>query len=545
MPDENQPLLSRGLAVAATDAFLVVQGAKRHVFSGRSATLLLRLLPLLDGTRRVDDLARELDAPAAHIERSVEILAARGLLECSPVSEDSAVPGHVLDHHARTLDLNGGHRGTADLLDVLATAAVHITGPAGPAAAIAADLRECGVLDVTAGPPTGTRTRELATAARALALVVEDGTDGGAALARVTELCGPAGVMVLRAATADGVVEIGPRFLPDHTACSACFRHGHADIGRPAESAPDAAAGLLLVSLATAEAFALVAGAPAQPATVVGVTATDGRRAEQFFCVPRPACDCDDSGGSGPYPDLVDVQLRATEHSGPSNLSTGDPPSALRREARRLVADRPPFHAHPRHPLPSAVHAVTGTFGDAPPPRAPAAPGLDLLADLLARTAGLRPDPGGNPWQRWAPTGGQLASVELYLATRPGAPELPGTLFRYDDLRHALIPLRADTPDMEEVLAGTDLAADGLDVALVCTAAHHRVAGKYREFAYRLTHLDAGCATTQLAAAAAGHGLGVRFATRWDDSLADLLDLTPDGQYVTAVAGLHRGETCR
>nr|WP_239078017.1 nitroreductase family protein [Streptomyces sp. SID9124] len=300
---------------------------------------------------------------------------------------------------------------------------------------------------------------------------------------------------------------------------------------------------MLQTGLVTAEAFALLAGAPAQPLTVLGITAADGRRTEQFLCAPRPACPCDDSGGGGPHPDLVDIQLRATEHSGPASLPTGLPSSALRRLAARLVHERPPFHAHPRHPLPSCLPTVTGTFGDAP--RATAAPDRDAFAGLLARTAGLRPDPGGNPWQRWTPTGGQLASVELYLATRPGALGLPGTLFRYDDLRHALMPVRADNTGIEEILTGTDLAPAGLDAVLVFTAAHRRLAAKYRDFAYRLAHLDAGCATTQLAAAAAGQGLGVRFATRWDESLADLLDLAPDDRYVTAVAGLHRGETCR
>jgi SagB-type dehydrogenase family enzyme len=350
---------------------------------------------------------------------------------------------------------------------------------------------------------------------------------------------------VLRAATAAGAVEIGPRFLPGHTACSDCFRHGRTDAGLPAPSPPHTAAGLLLAGLATAEAFALLSGAPAQAAPSLRVTSPDGRRDEQFLCVPRPECGCDDTGGGGPQPDLVDIQLGVSEHSAPDSLPTGTPSAVLRQQAMLLVAERPPFHAHPRHPLPPGPAAVSAVFGDAPPPRALLAPGVDVLASLLARTAGLRPDPGGNPWQRWAPTGGQLASVELYLATRPGVPRLPGTLFRYDDLRHALMPLRTDTPGLGEVLAGTDLPPDGLDAVLVLTAAHRRVAAKYRDFAYRLTHLDAGCAATQLAAAASGHGLGVRFATRWDESLAEMLDLTPGDQYVTAVAGLHRGETCR
>ncbi|MFE2355009.1 hypothetical protein [Streptomyces parvulus] len=129
--------------------------------------------------------------------------------------------------------------------------------------------------------------------------------------------------------------------------------------------------------------------------------------------------------------------------------------------------------------------------------------------------------------------------MELYLLTPSGFAELPGNVFRYDDLAHRLIALRADPLHLPDVLADTDLDADGLDAVMVFAAAHGRLARKYEEFAYRLAHLDAGCAATQLSAVSTARGLTVRFATRWSEAFADLLDLSPDVQYVTAVAGLH------
>jgi hypothetical protein len=65
---------------------------------------------------------------------------------------------------------------------------------------------------------------------------------------------------------------------------------------------------------------------------------------------------------------------------------------------------------------------------------------------------------------------------------------------------------------------------------------------KYGDFAYRLAHLDAGCAATQLASVCQGYGLAVTYAAGWDDRLSGLLELYRGGEIITAVAGLHHPE---
>jgi len=179
---------------------------------------------------------------------------------------------------------------------------------------------------------------------------------------------------------------------------------------------------------------------------------------------------------------------------------------------------------------------------------------LDLWATLLRQTAGFHAasvaSSAVSP-HRWAPSGGGLASVELFVIDEAGMAGLPGTVFRYDDLTHSLLAVRDDHIELAQVVEGTDLESTEAMAVTVFVAAHNRLATKYREYAYRVDHLDAGCASTQFTAVARVHGLAPRFATRWDGRIAEVLGLARDDQFVTAVAALHaptphpEGTTCR
>ncbi|WFF02777.1 TOMM precursor leader peptide-binding protein [Micromonospora sp. WMMD964] len=557
MSDDVRVRLCRGLAVVPTEESLVVQGSgPRHVFRGRAAgTLLPRLLPLLDGSRDRQEIAAELGLPPERLDRPLALLDQRGLLESAAPPRRGGAPEHVVDYHSRSLDGNGGHPGTGALLDALAVVAVHVVGPAEVTRALAADLRECGVGEVTCGPLTETGVEALSGAERSLVVVVDESRDDPSAVERVAGLCAPHAVPVLRVAADRTHLEIGPFFVPGLTACPGCLRRGRAEAGWPGAATSDATAGKTagiadatagetLAGLAATEVLGIVSGASLRAATTVTRIDLDAWDTGQHVVVPYPDCPCDDAGGDGPEPDLVDIGLWMTERVVPAALRAGPPSRAVRRKWRELADERPVHHAHPQRGLPTERLPLPGTFGDGVRPAAPGSLHQPLVADLLARVAGRRRGEADGPSQRWVPSGGQLGSVELHLVTETGVADLPGTIFRYDDLNHALIALRADAVPLADALAGTDLPADRLDAALVFTAAHDRVAGKYQDFAYRLTHLDAGCAVTQLAAVATAHGLRTEFATRWDESLAELLDLQTTGRYVTVVAGLHRGETC-
>nr|WP_232326411.1 nitroreductase family protein [Microbispora sp. ATCC PTA-5024] len=150
------------------------------------------------------------------------------------------------------------------------------------------------------------------------------------------------------------------------------------------------------------------------------------------------------------------------------------------------------------------------------------------VAGLLSRVAGRRSEPG----RRWAPSGGNLGSVELYVLSRRGS-------FRYDDEAHALIAC-GPTP----IEAPIEPAPGALHIVMVGRV--DRLSPKYGPFAHRLAHLDAGCAATQLVAIARAYGLDVTFVGGRDDRLSAALGLRPPAVVMTAIA-LVQGkehETC-
>lgn len=213
--------------------------------------------------------------------------------------------------------------------------------------------------------------------------------------------------------------------------------------------------------------------------------------------------------------------------------------SALdREELRELATRRPWFSASPAHPLPGEGEAWPSPSREGAEGVTSAARlGIVELARILARVAGRRAPGHPSDLSRWAPNGGNLASAGLYAITA-GAEfgEAAERLTFYDDTDHRLIEARAGRVPPSQVLAETGLTATGPAAVLVFVGQVARIARKYGSFGYRLAHLDAGVAATQLLAVAQELGLTVTFAPAWSDGLAEFLELQPGQEYITALA---------
>jgi SagB-type dehydrogenase family enzyme len=165
----------------------------------------------------------------------------------------------------------------------------------------------------------------------------------------------------------------------------------------------------------------------------------------------------------------------------------------------------------------------------------------DQLGCLLMLTAGIR-DTGNGQVQRWGATGGNLGSVELYLAVRRVSGLAPGFYF-YQPFDHslALFQRRSGALDIESFMQHAILAGanDLPDVLILFTSAFHRVSKKYGVFGYRLVNLDAGAAISQLHLAARSMNIFSRTATSWaDDLIAEQLNLDSPREHSTAVVAL-------
>ncbi len=401
-----------------------------------------------------------------------------------------------------------------------------LVAPPSLAALIAGDLRETGVGAVHLRTPA-----EMAGApvrSPCVAAVFDDPADDDVLPAAVAA-CRDHGLPVLRFGVTAESAEVGPAFCGIETACVPCFRKGR-DTEPAAKpwTAPDATAGML-ASLVTSALLGLLTRQPPVPAprTLTRISA-HSHNSERFEVLPDLECEC--CGGGTPPRDPA--ARKALEYEWlmakppplfePANVTT----PAERDRLTALLRQRVAFPAAPRHRLPDE----------------PAIPGPDgrdesVLAAILARTAGYRT--AGDPDSpRWAPTGGNMASVGVYLCTGTGLFGLPGTIYRYDDMTHEVLSVHADQVALPQFLDGTDLDSSRTDIAIALIGEAGRLGLKYGEFAWRLTHLDSGCAALQLHLVASGYGLRATFASRWPARLAEILELDPDREAVTVLAGL-------
>jgi len=534
------------------DSLIVVGGRQRQRLTGVVGELVLRLFPLLDGGRRVGDIAGLLGLGAAELVRALSVLQEAGLVECGDAPLTSGrcdVPEYAAAFLSRVVHTTGRYRNSQEQLAALSAAAVLVVGDGPVGDAVRADLRSCGAGRVIGGEPhrpaaIAEAVEALAGAARPLVVVVDDGRAAGT-LAAADTACRRHAVPLLRGARQDALIEVGPLFCRDHTACARCWQRGraglpgawtsaaaqHAGPGDIGAVAADQVLAAMLVDEAVAVLGCVRAISP--PGTVLMASLTDGTE-RTLLALPYPDCPrCGDLLASSDPADAAAAFEWSVQHP-PSELMPPSPETAsYRRFLAELTAQRPSFLPGPSYPLPAAAIADASGDGGSTGSRL----GMSTLATLLARVAGRRAPADPSNWSRWAPTGGNLASVRLYVAASgEGFGAISGTLTTYDDLTHRLLAVRARPVEAALLLAGTGLRPRERCLVLVFAADVARIGRKYGSFGYRLAHLDAGVAATQLTVVASQLGLRAAFAPDWDSGLSAVLELKPDDEIPTAVA---------
>jgi SagB-type dehydrogenase family enzyme len=170
------------------------------------------------------------------------------------------------------------------------------------------------------------------------------------------------------------------------------------------------------------------------------------------------------------------------------------------------------------------------------------------LECVLMMTAGIRLFASDNAQvKRCSATGGNLGSVELFVAVRNVDGVSPGLYF-YEAQEHALaaFQLRSGSPSIETLMRRVvpDCRDDLPEALIFLTAAFHRVAQKYSAFGYRLINLDAGVALSQLHVVARSLNLMPVTAVSWpDDLMEEQLGLQQIEEQCTAVVALSRNAT--
>lgn len=557
------------VTVPLPDGLLIEGAGERQVLRGPAATALLpRLLPLLDGTRTLPEVAALLpELRAQSLHDAVALLYTRGVLEDAAAGvalPEDADPNQVA-FFRRSVDVTRVHRSGSCAVARLSES--HI-------AAVAFGDQDGSVLrQLTSGLESAGVRRvdaldrdEVPRAGTGLVVALVLGQEPTEALRRLDEACARAGVPWLRAAVyAAGVAELGPYFESGETACYDCFwgTASHPQPGEAQVSPGDArlwAHMLALEAVYVASRIApLACGMHALrydledwSRSAVGVARRPGcRRCRPLASTPasrppkrgRPssrhrvetAVAYEDAVAFPPR-HLLDPKAHQF-HYRASNLE-------LATEGKRYPsAAKAPLPPQERLALPG-VPVSSCLEGPGPRPE-PGLDGLHRLAAVLLFTGGFRGAPSReapNGARRWAPTGGNLGSVELYVAAHHVEGLEPGLYF-YEAHEHTLARVRS-LASREAALAFIRQAcpaagASSPDAVLVTVGALHRVARKYSAFAYRVVQLDAGVALAQAQAVAHGLGLVAAVVSEWaDDVVEEALGLADVAEPVTGLLAL-------
>ncbi len=554
----ERPSLLPGLVfVPLPDGLLVEGAAERQVLRGRAAsTLLPAILPLLDGSRTRTQVAQTLpDTPPEAVQATLAMLYTCGLLEDAPAPGDPGGP-ELTDAEAqsaafltRQIDTTRVNRNGAEITARLATAEVLILGDPDGAGRVVAELHSCGVTRAAAGA-----TLNLAGTRPDLVVLVCAGAHDTAAATRTDDACADAGVPWLASTAHHTQCTIGPYLDRTHTACYRCAAAAHPPVSGPRPGPRR----LAIWSALVAQEVVFLLGRVATPMSLRGSTEfTFADWSQTTTMVPRrPGCPYCDTARL-PAPESVTLAHAYEQSVGfpPRDLlNPKDHQHHYKAANLSLQREEKRYRSAVLRPLPAqdTSPGVSGGYLETvmDPPGVDGCLDVAALALILVRTAGLRPHPAfGKPAgespkiQRWSPTGGNLGSVQAYILTA-GVAGLAVGAYHYQPMEHALATLRfprqrRDVDDLIVRAAGGQLPAQPAGV-IVLTGAHARVSSKYADFAYRVLFLDAGAASAQLEAVAAGLGLRAAVANRWsDDVLLDALDLDPELEPITAVLGLY------
>jgi bacteriocin biosynthesis cyclodehydratase domain-containing protein len=227
-----RPALTPWYRVLSRDGKLLLQYGETLVsFEGRAAVRLLpALLPLLDGTRTVDEIVEVLGRPVRRaVEHALGLLHEHRLLT-EPAAEAAAESERRSAEFLAATDPLG--RSPAGLLETIRAAVVGVAGEGVLAAEVASSLRRSGVRAVErvllAPEPAELRGFQLAVAAPA--------GEQLPSLAAWNQTALSAGVPWLQVLPFDGLLgAVGPLYVPGDTGCYECFRlrrASNADYGR-------------------------------------------------------------------------------------------------------------------------------------------------------------------------------------------------------------------------------------------------------------------------------------------------------------------------
>ncbi len=494
MTGPDTPRLLDGLAlIPVEDGYLADGGPRRQLLSGRVARELFpRLLPLLDGAHPVTEIAATLGEPAHRIQRILDLLRQRDLLDQGPPLSGGR-PDPMRTYLRRRLphiaDLVGSR---------LAAARVLVLGPDRLCGPLTDLLRASGVGAVTRQPATdgATPVALIIQVRQAPAVPVEPGDQHD--------------VPRLVVSQHDGTAYIGPLLHVADSACPLCT-----DGDLPADSWQSATGALIgaATALAAAAALRFLGQGTTRLARRVVELSDPGTPQRERVVVPRPDCPaCGQPGAALDGPALAEF---ADEHGAEPPLLSWDPEPAPRTE-RTDPAPRKQYVS------PAGVPGRCTSEASA------------VVAWLLAHTVGEIPASAAAGTDRWVPSAAAPGSTRAYVLGNLTA-RAP-VIHYFDAPLNEFVPLPGPLPAVPTTATTSAPEQDRFVVVLTGDSA---VAGPtLGPAARRALRQDAGLCLAQIAVYAKALGWRVSAADDATGAVAAALELDQTREFVTAVMEL-------
>jgi SagB-type dehydrogenase family enzyme len=568
-----RPSFLPGLVLVPVESGLVVDGTyQRQLFKGEVAQALLpHLIRLMDGTRTLQELQGAFPpATRKHVRDAVLLLFRCGLVQDGEV-DHSIDPIHktqtfaFFERYVGVTRVNQSGREAQRRLDSSEVVIFDSCGAADHGETLKSLLQETGVRSVLLAHRESLNDlspgREFE---RSLILSLSFREEDCEWHAKLDDWCSKHDMQWLRAVIdlSQNQVDLGPLFIRGKRPCYRCFCDVH--YRAPVSQIPTARSmssddAQFWISMVAIELIYLLSRiGPLATATECIRYNLEHWEAKRLRWARVPGCSrCRPlvpTGSEAPpschgivdtavvFEDYVSLQSRSF-----STVQARQEHASMSGSLSQLAKHLPNFKQYKlNRAIPKLEGGILDTLRedswDSPQPLT-----ADELATVLMMTAGIRDMRAKDTKvQRWAATGGNLGSVELFASVRrvDGLP--PGTYF-YEPRQHALALLQWRDEEMvpiEKLIRRMSLSDSGNlpDVLILFTAAFHRVARKYGPFAYRLINLDAGAAVSQLQLVAKSLKILPRVALRWaDDLIENQLKLEPFDEQSTAVVALFRG----
>ncbi len=516
------PRMRRGVQVKTAEGKVTVVGLpSRQVFKGKTAaTLLPRLLPLLEGSQDHRQLAESCAVTEEVIFRVVSLLWTSGIVEEGPPEEGACgIADEVADYLSRLGDSTGANTTWEEAANRWLNATIGIAGEPALAEQFRDEFEIPDPLQLITSSTVGPD-------ADLIILLEEPEADSSETQARLETIVRNAwsqGTPLIRFRLDSGVARIGPYANPRFTPCLDCLTDQEPEpAGLPGTADRD-----LGLSLLAREVFAVVTRAVQShiPGRTRLLDLTTWTSTEHTGAT-RPGCQvCSESTGSAPSAAPMSVRYEASvamppkefadnkahqKHYQPSN-------TALQHRFRtwpsasRVQLPDPELEslAHPRN-LPTAEVSAADLSV------------MLTVADGIQAAAEQRV-------LRWTACGGNIGSVLPYVVIRQGSTELPAGIYAW---------LSQET-SLARISTNPDLIPGKTPVSVVMAGDYLKVAQKYGAFALRIVLLDSGCAQMALQKVAEHLGIPVSRRQRWqDEAISRGLGSDPESEPITAVIDL-------